>query len=143
MANLNNNFLNILLNQLMIETNPNVVRARKMRPFAMENPNKTYSSHKMESADNKVYPTIFPPSIPSSNPKDWIDLSNIPREDSSAFEKAISLNEVLSFGTEEQAREFALEGSWKPKNIYNNPSSYWQDLLLSTIDLLNNGKSKP
>ena len=135
-------FLDNLLQQLITETNPNVARAREMRPFSMKNPDETYSTHKMASADNKAYPTIFPLFGHSQDTKDWLDLSNMPKGDWTALNKAIALNEVLSFGTEQQAREFA-EGSWKPRDMHSNPSGYWKDLILSLTNLFGNGKSKP
>ena len=98
-------------------TNSYAQRIHNMRPVNRRNDDGTESNVIFRQMDNLVYPTIFPkdPSTPSPNFDDWDEL-----DDESAFAEAEKRGEIFEFGSEQEAKDFALSegsGDWKNEEI--------------------------
>ncbi len=103
---------------LMTETDPRTLRARRIRKDVkpMQNKDGTVSTHRMSTtqSDGKFYahPTIFP-----TKSGEWINPDA--KKKWGSFDEAVKRRELFEFGTEKEAQEFAL-GSWKKKPLTKN-----------------------
>ena len=102
----------LLAKALKHETDPNVIKARNIRPFARQNKDKSISTHIMASGemDGRYFaiPTLFPKD-PKDPKKGWTEHGNW----KDSWKEAKKRGEIFEFKTDKEAKEFA-HGSWKP-----------------------------